>query len=170
MTFIFVRFCHFFSLHKVHCKCMQTSFCGAVLSHKIMFFNLLRYSKTSIETNIILTFSSLQKIHLEKSNFFFVTRLRRFSRSEQNMSLVCGGFNEKKRPLHSRLFFYRAVRAASTHQPFLRPQKKTYYKTPLSLTKVTKCMLRPQRRCSCEMCTTSPAPLLLITEPSVKPS
>ena len=96
MTFIFVRFCHFFSLHKVHCKCMQTSFCGAVLSHKIMFFNLLRYSKTSIETNIILTFSSLQKIHLEKSNFFFVTRLRRFSRLQENMSLVCGGFNEKK--------------------------------------------------------------------------
>ena len=96
MTFIFVRFCHFFSLHKMHCKCMQTSFCGAVLSHKIMFFNLLRYSKTSIETNIILTFSSLQKNHLEKSIFFFVTRLRRFSRFPTKLSYVCGGFNEKK--------------------------------------------------------------------------
>ena len=124
MTFIFVRFCHFFSLHKVHCKCMQTSFCGAVLSHKIMFFNLLRYSKTSIETNIILTFSSLQKIHLEKSNFF--------------LSHVCGGLRgrqkscrwsavvltKKKRPLHLRLFYYRAVRAASIRQTFFAPSKK----------------------------------------------
>ena len=112
MTFIFVRFCHFFSLHKVHCKCMQTSFCGAVLSHKIMFFNLLRYSKTSIETNIILTFSSLQKIHLEKSNFFFVTRLRRFSRCAKNMSLVCGGFN----------IFVLAVSFASIYQPRSAPR------------------------------------------------
>ena len=132
MTFIFVRFCHFFSLHKVHCKCMQTSFCGAVLSHKIMFFNLLRYSKTSIETNIILTFSSLQKIHLEKSNFFFVTRLRRFSRGELFCRWSAVVLTKKKRPLHSRLFYYRAVRAASIRQTFFAPSKKKHTIKPHS--------------------------------------
>ena len=42
----------------------------------LVFFKTLENSKTSVKTNRILTFSLLVKIHLEKSNFIFVARLR----------------------------------------------------------------------------------------------
>ena len=42
----------------------------------LVFFKTLENSKTSVKTNRILTFLLLVKIHLEKSNFIFVARLR----------------------------------------------------------------------------------------------
>ena len=49
-----------------------------------------------MKTNIILTFCSFIKIHLEKCTNFFFTRLGRNGRGAQKLSYVCGGFNEKK--------------------------------------------------------------------------
>ena len=52
--------------------------------------------KNITKTNIILTFCSLIKIHLEKSEKTFVARLGRNGRAALKLSYVCGGFNEKK--------------------------------------------------------------------------
>ena len=60
-------------------------------AQKVTFCTIL---KNITKTNIILTFLSLIKIHLEKSQKNFVTRLRRNGRSLWKLSHVCGGFNE----------------------------------------------------------------------------
>ena len=52
--------------------------------------------KNITKTNIILTFCSLIKIHLEKSKKTFFTRLGRKGRGALKLSYVCGGFNEKQ--------------------------------------------------------------------------
>ena len=43
-------------------------------------------------------------------------------------------------------------------------------KTQVALTILTKHIVRLRCRCSCEMCSTSAVPLLVISETSVKPS
>ena len=52
------------------------------------------------------------QIHLKKSNFIFVARLRRNDRQDYFLSHVCGGFKIFFLPLHSRPFIYREVRGA----------------------------------------------------------
>ena len=58
-------------------------------AQKVTFCTIL---KNITKTNIILTFLSLIKIHLEKSQKTFVARLRRNGRSAQKVSHVCGRF------------------------------------------------------------------------------
>ena len=60
---------------------------------KLTFCTIL---KNITKTNIILTFCSLIKIHLEKSKRTFVARLGRNGRGALKLSYVCGGFNQKK--------------------------------------------------------------------------
>ena len=55
------------------------------------------------------------QIHLKKSNFIFVARLRRNDRSAYCLSHVCGGFNIFCWPRHLRPFIYRNVRGALWH-------------------------------------------------------
>ena len=73
-------------------------------AQKVTFCTIL---KNITKTNIILTFLSLIKIHLEKSQNTFVTRLRRNGRSWINVSHVCGRFR----------FFFWPSRFASIYQP-----------------------------------------------------
>ena len=126
--------------------------------------------KNVTKTNIILTFCSLIKIHLEKSKKTFVARLGRNGRAGLKLSYVCGGFNEKKSPLRVRQFINRAVRAVFSGTPTFSLFEKKVLVAPAPLTNSTKHIVRPQRRCSCEIDSTSAVPLLRIHETSVKPS
>ena len=78
------------------------------------------------------------QIHLKKSNFIFVARLRRNDRQDYFLSHVCGGFNFFFLPLHSRPFIYREVRGALWHTLMFLSYIKTYYKTPAKLKILTK--------------------------------
>ena len=51
------------------------------------------------------------QLHLKKSNFIFVTRLRRNGLAAPFLSHICGGFNIFFSPDQSRLFTIREVRA-----------------------------------------------------------
>ena len=73
-------------------------------AQKFTFCTIL---KNISKTNIILTFLSLIKIHLEKSQKTFVARLRRNGRSGLKVSHVCGRFR----------FFFWPSRSASIYQP-----------------------------------------------------
>ena len=73
-------------------------------AQKVTFCTIL---KNITKTNIILTFLSLIKIHLEKSQNTFVARLRRNGRAGLKVSHVCGRFR----------FFFWPSRFASIYQP-----------------------------------------------------
>ena len=66
-------------------------------------------------------------------------------------------------PLHLRLCINNAVRARSFTQTHFSPPKKTYCKTQVPLTICSKPTVKPQCRCWCDFCPTSPAPLLEIS-------
>ena len=78
------------------------------------------------------------QIHIKKSNFIFVTRLRRNDRQAYFLSHVCGGFNIFFLPLHLRPFIYREVRAISFGENRFSSYIKTYYKTSAKLKFLTK--------------------------------
>ena len=78
------------------------------------------------------------QIHLKKSDFTFVTRLRRNARYWPFLSHVCGGFNIFLWPLHLRPFIYREVRGALWHKFMFSFYIKTYYKTQAKLKILTK--------------------------------
>ena len=123
-----------------------------------------------MKTNIILTFCSFIKIHLEKCTIFFFTRLGRNGRAGQKLSYVCGSFNEKKSPLHLRVFINREVHVVFSSTPTFSLFEKKVLLAPAPLTNSTKHIVRPQRRCSCEIDGTSAVPLFRIHETSVKTS
>ena len=126
--------------------------------------------KNITKTNIILTFCSLIKIHLEKSEKTFVARLGRNGRAALKLSYVCGGFNEKKTPLRLRVFINREVHVVFSGTLTFSLFEKKVLVAPAPLTNSTKHIVRPQRRCSCEIDGTSAVPLLAIHETSVKSS
>ena len=136
-------------------------------AQKVTFCTIL---KNITKTNIILTFLSLIKIHLEKSQNTFVARLRRNGRAALKVSHVCGRFR----------FFFWPSRSASIYQP--QSARHVYWDAHIfalrkkvlvalaPLTNSTKHIVRPQRRCSCEIDGTSAVPLLRIHETSVNSS
>ena len=134
---------------------------------KLTFCTIL---KNITKTNIILTFCSLIKIHLEKSKKTFVARLGRNGRAPEKLSYVCGGFNEKKSPLRLRLFINREMHVVFFAPPTFSLFEKKVLVAPAPLTNSTKVIVRLRCRCSCEIDSTSAAPLLLIHETSVKSS
>ena len=73
-------------------------------------------------------------------------------------------------PCHLRPFIYREVRDLSFAQTQFSPFKKKVLVAPAPLTILTKHIVRLRCRCSCEMCSTSAVPLLVIFETLVKPS
>ena len=107
--------------------------------------------------NNFVIFSSLEKIHLETFKFFFFTRLRWEDCAARLCISVCGGFNEKKIALT-----YQPRRQLGRLEILL--SKKTYYKTTLSLTILTKHIVGLRCRCSCKIGSTSAVPLLVISE------
>ena len=136
-------------------------------AQKVTFCTIL---KNITKTNIILTFLSLIKIHLEKSQNTFVARLRRNGRSGLKVSHVCGRFRFFFGPRDLRQFINRGMRAVLTATlTFLLFEKKVLV-APAPLTNSTKVIVRLRCRCSCEIDSTSAAPLLLIHETSVKTS
>ena len=78
------------------------------------------------------------QIHLKKSNFIFVARLRRNDRQAYFLSHVCCGFNIFFWPLHLRPFIYSEVRGALWHTLMFLSYIKPYYKTPAKLKILTK--------------------------------
>ena len=76
------------------------------------------------------------------------------------LSYVCGRFNIFFSPLRSRLFINREARALSIRQTHFSPLIKKMLLAPVSLTILTKRIVRLRCRCSCEMCGTSAVPLL----------
>ena len=110
------------------------------------------------------------QIHLKKSNFIFVARLRREDPGRETCSTSAVILMIFFWPLHLRPCIHRAVRARSFAQTHFSPPKKTYCKTPMALTILTKPTVKPQCRCSCDFCRTSPTPLLEIFETSLNPS
>ena len=103
--------------------------------------------KKHMKTQWILTVLIFTKIHLEKSHFFFVTRIMLFELSAIFLFSVCGSFNIFFWPLHLRPCIHRAVRAASFAQTTFRlfqqnisyfptlvnNSYKMYYRTPVPL-------------------------------------
>ena len=129
------------------------------VAQKVTFCtNLKNISKT----NIILTFLSLIKIHLEKSENKNVARPQRNGRAARNLSLVCSDFHEKK-------YIYLSTALFSGTLHFFAIEQKVLI-TPAPLTKSTKHIVRLRCRCSCEIDGTSAAPLLLIHETTIKSS
>ena len=90
---------------------------------KLTFCTIL---KNITKTNIILTFCSLVKIHLEKSKKTFVARLRRNGRHARELSHVCGGFNEKKLArTFASIFLSRCSRHINCYASIFRASKKS---------------------------------------------
>ena len=133
-------------------------------AQKVTFCTIL---KNTTKTNIILTFLSLIKIHLEKSQNTFVTRLRRNGRSWINVSHVCGRFRFFFGPRDLRQFINRAVRAVFSVTVTFSLFEKKVLVAPAPLTILTKHIVRLRCRCSCDFCRTSAVPLLEISETSV---
>ena len=129
----------------------------------LVFFKTLVNSKTSAKTNRILTFLLLLKIHLEKSDFIFVARLRWEGCAPKRVSHFCGGF---------KIFMSKVELPCglSGAAPRFFALRKKVLVAPAPLTKLTKHIVRLRCRCSCEMCSTSAVPLLVIHETSVKSS
>ena len=137
------------------------------VAQKVTFCtNLKNISKT----NIILTFLSLIKIHLENSQNKNVARLQRNGRAAGNLSLVCSDFNEKKSPLHLHLFINSEVYGILFGAPQFFSFEQQVLIALAPLTKSTKHIVRLRCRCSCEIGSTSAVPLLVIHETSVKSS
>ena len=133
-------------------------------AQKVTFCTIL---KNTTKTNIILTFLSLIKIHLEKSQNAFVARLRRNGQSGINVSHVCGRFRFFFGPRDLRQFINRAVRAMSfITLTFLLFEKKVLV-APVAFTISSKHIVGLRWRCSCEMCRTSAVALLVISKTSV---
>ena len=65
---------------------------------------------------------------------------------------------------------HREARASFSGTSHFFALKKKVLVVPAPLTILTKRIVRPQRRCSCDFGRTSPAPLLVFSETSVKPS
>ena len=127
--------------------------------------------KNITKTNIILTFLSLIKIHLEKSQKTFVARLRRNGRAAQTVSHVCGRFSFFfVGPRVLRQFINRKVHAVFNNALIFSLFQTKVLVAPAPLTILTKHIVRLRCRCSCEIASTSAAPLLLIHETSVKSS
>ena len=136
------------------------------------------------------TFSTFLTFHTNSLWFLMIfEKSRRFEKfTSRNLifflSHVCGGFRVQMKTCRTSaviltIFFWpetlrpcihRAVRAKPYGNFFFRPPKKTYCKTPAPLTICSKPTVKPQRRCWCDFCPTSPAPLLEISETSLKPS
>ena len=71
-----------------------------VKSKKIMFFEVVEKSKNIRKRNAVWTFFFLRKIHLENLQFFLSHVVDENVWSAPHVSLVCGGFNEKKMRVH----------------------------------------------------------------------
>ena len=127
---------------------------------KLTFCTIL---KNTSKTNIILTFLFVDQNSprgVPKKN---VTRLRRNVDGLRNVSYVCGRFNIFIR-LFIHVYLSTAARALFIRQTHFSPLIKKMLLAPVSLTILTKRMVRLRCRCSCEMCGTSAVPLLVIYE------
>ena len=134
------------------------------VAQKVTFCtNLKNISKT----NIILTFLSLIKIHLEKSQNTFVTRLRRNGRGGVKVSHVCGRFRFFFGPRDLRQFINRAVRAVFRVTVTFSLFEKKVLVAPVAFTISSKHIVGLRWRCSCEMCRTSAVALFVISKTSV---
>ena len=136
-------------------------------AQKVTFCTIL---KNITKTNIILTFLSLIKIHLEKSQKTFVARLRRNGRPGLKVSHVCGRFRFFFGPRDLRQFINRAVRAVFRATLTFSLFEKKVLVAPVAFTISSKHIVRLRCRCSCDFCRTSPAPLLVLYETFVKTS
>jgi len=133
-------------------------------AQKFTFCTIL---KNISKTSIILTFLSLIKIHLEKSQKTFVARLRRNGRSVLKVSHVCGRFRFFFCPRDLRQFVNREVHAVFSHAlTFSLFQKKVLVAT-VAFTISSKHIVGLRWRCSCEMCRTSAVALFVISKTSV---
>ena len=128
------------------------------------------FFKKIMKTNIILTFCSFIKIHLEKCNFFFSHVWDEMDVQLKSCRTSAVVLTKKKTPLHLRVFINREVRAVFRDAPTFSLFEKKMLVAPAPLTNSTKHIVRPQRRCSCEIDGTSAVPLLAIHETSVKSS
>ena len=133
-------------------------------AQKVTFCTIL---KNITKTNIILTFLSLIKIHLEKSQNTFVARLRRNGRRGLNVSLVCGRFRFFFCPRDLRQFINRAVRAVFSNTLTFSLFEKKVLVAPAAFTISSKHIVGLRWRCSCEMCRTSAVALFVISKTSV---
>ena len=134
---------------------------------KLTFCTIL---KNSTKTNIILTFCSLVKIHLEKSQKNFVTRLRRKCRGPRTCLTSAMILPIFFPPYDLRARIYRKVLPRSWRTIFLRSFKQKMLVAPVALTNLTKHTIEPQCRCSCEIGGTSAVALLVIHETCVETS
>ena len=107
--------------------------------------------------------SSLRKIHLEKSHFFlshvcsvFRVHLKTCRTSAVILTFVFG----PNICVHVYTWLFARNLGVSL---ILRPPNKTYCNTPVPLTICSKPTVKPQCRCWCDFCPTSPAPLLEIS-------
>ena len=101
----------------------------------------------------------LKTNHLEKSIFFCRTSAAR-SWNRENLSYVCGGFNEN---IASSFTFIYQPRSALMFRaaPHVFALQNKVLVAPAPLTILTKHIVRLRWRCSCEMCRTSKVPLLV---------
>ena len=140
-----------------------------VILKSLVFFQIARKLKNISKTNVIYFFCS-RKNSPREIPFFFVARLRRYWWSGRRLSHVCGGFNEKTSHLILHTFINHEVRVIVFGTAHFFALKKKVLVAPAPLTVLTKHIIRLRRRCSCDFCRTSPAPLLVISDTLVKRS
>ena len=126
--------------------------------------------KNITKTNIILTFCSFIKIHLEKSIFFFAHVWDETDVGLRSCLTSAVVLTKKKSPLRLRVLINREVHVVFRATPTFSLFEQKVLVAPAPLTNSTKHIVRPQRRCSCEIDGTSAVPLLAIHETSVKSS
>ena len=99
---------------------------------------------------------------------FFETVKRDGTRNACRTSAVV--LTKMKSHFNLRPFINREVRAIVGNTPHIFALEKKVLVVPAPLTILTKHIVRLRRRCSCDFCRTSPAPLLVFSGTSVKPS
>ena len=112
----------------------------------------------------------LIKIHLEKFTFVLSHVCGETDDQRESCRTSAVVLTKQKSHLHLRLLINREVHAMFSNALIFSPFKQKVLVAPAPLTRSSKHIVRLRCRCSCEMYSTSAAPLLVIHETSVKPS